>query len=371
MAAAEHVPRQSGIQVLRGLAAVWVLLFHMSMLAPSQSAVAGESIPATFVGLGFAGVDIFFVLSGFVMWYSSSHHAVVVNPWQFLGKRFARIYLGYWPCLLVSAVVYAFWWPAALEGRGLIKNLLLLDKNITALVIGQAWSLVYELYFYLMFFVLLFLPSSRRLGTVLAMYIVVLMANYLGWRSGSAVLSSDASLSNVFLSPLVCEFLSGALLAAFSLRWNSHTDAIKLLLTGVFVTVASSWYAISAVQSQGLAFVNVEFFRVLSFGLAALGIVAIATAAGTLGVRWNSQLVTLGDQSFSLYLLHFLIVQIATASGLFAACGGRQFSTALCWAVVILGTISVTYLYYRFVEYPLYQTARRKIDRWASPGLST
>ncbi len=367
MAEADRVQRLNGLQVLRGLAALWVLLFHMSALAPPQMAVAEESISGIAMSLGFGGVDVFFVLSGFVMWYSSSRDAIVVDPWRFLVKRFARIYLGYWPCLLVSALAYAIWWPEALEGRQLIRNLLLFDKNIDALVIGQAWSLVYELYFYVMFFLLLFLPSSQRLRAMLVLYAGVMTFSYTKWQSGSAILSSDTSLANVFLSPLACEFLSGALLAAFFLRWNSRRVAVRVLLFGVVVTVAASYYGVSAVRGQGLAFVNVEFLRVLSFGSAALGIVAVMIAVGSLGMRWSHLLVRLGDQSFSLYLLHFLMIQTVAASGVLSACHDGQFSTVLCWTVVVAGIVGVTYLYYRFVEHPLYLVACRKIDRRVSP----
>jgi peptidoglycan/LPS O-acetylase OafA/YrhL len=363
MAEANSAHRLNSLQVLRGLAALWVLLFHMSAMLSSQGTPAEESIVTIAMNLGFGGVDVFFVLSGFVMWIATSRDATAGDPWRFLVKRFARIYLGYWPCLLVSAVAYAVWSPQTLEGRQLIRNLLLFDKNIDALVIGQAWSLVYELYFYLMFFLLLFLPSSQRLRAMLVLYVGVMTYSYMKWQSGSAILSSDTSLTNVFLSPLACEFLSGALLAAFFLRWNSRRVAVRVLLFGIIVTVAASYYGVSAVRGQGLAFVNVEFLRVLSFGSAALGLVAVMIAAGSLGMRWSPLLVRLGDQSFSLYLLHYLIIQMTVASGVLFACHDGQFSAVLCWTVVVVGIVGLTYLYYRFVEHPLYLAACRKIDQ--------
>ena len=104
---------------------------------------------------GFAGVDIFFVLSGFVIWWTSSRAEGVVYAIRFLSKRLSRIYLGYWPCLAISILVATFWWPVLLMDKSRIGNVFLIGEGFTGLVIGQAWSLAYELYFYAVFFVLL------------------------------------------------------------------------------------------------------------------------------------------------------------------------------------------------------------------------
>lgn len=91
------------LQKLRGLAALFVLIFHFG---PHLNAVPGLAWLYPYTRYGFAGVDIFFVLSGIVIG-NSSISAIQRGelPWKFIYRRFSRIYLGYWPALLLTAIV--------------------------------------------------------------------------------------------------------------------------------------------------------------------------------------------------------------------------------------------------------------------------
>src|SRR5664279_2878735 len=87
------------IQVLRGLAAVMVLMFHARPHLNISSLTAPFS---HYFDYGFSGVDIFFVLSGFVV-YKSSLRKITAKA--FVWNRLSRIYAGYWPVFLIFVCI--------------------------------------------------------------------------------------------------------------------------------------------------------------------------------------------------------------------------------------------------------------------------
>ena len=99
---------------------------------------------------GSIGVDIFFVISGYVMaktTYGSAQNLDV--SFRFISKRFARIYLGYWPIFMLALIIYTLHRPKFLVDKELFQSFLLINSNTLELLIAPAWSLTYELYFYL------------------------------------------------------------------------------------------------------------------------------------------------------------------------------------------------------------------------------
>jgi peptidoglycan/LPS O-acetylase OafA/YrhL len=153
----QHVEQQlrqdnelEGIQILRAAAALLVVLSHA--LHESLAAKALPESPDWLTAFGDVGVDIFFVISGFIMFYVSFPASrAPVKPAHFLWKRLTRIYPFYWFCLLLTL---AFWWlglvPSVVpDADMLVRSVLLFPSNY--FVIGVSWTLVYEMYFYLIF----------------------------------------------------------------------------------------------------------------------------------------------------------------------------------------------------------------------------
>ncbi|NQZ78739.1 MAG: acyltransferase family protein [Ekhidna sp.] len=94
------------IQLLRALAALAVVLYH---IAPYYLPPAGDGgwLLVFFRQFGYAGVDVFFVISGYVIWLTSRKDNAP-GAGHFLFKRLARIYLGYWPYLLITAGIMGY-----------------------------------------------------------------------------------------------------------------------------------------------------------------------------------------------------------------------------------------------------------------------
>ena len=115
-----------GIQVLRAGAALLVVMSHA--LFESLGAAAGPKSPAWLVASGSVGVDIFFVISGFIMFYVNfPADRAPVAPSSFLAKRFARIYPLYWFCLAATLVLWSLGLVPSItpDGNMLARSLLL------------------------------------------------------------------------------------------------------------------------------------------------------------------------------------------------------------------------------------------------------
>ena len=152
-----------GIQYLRALAALAVVVFH----AAERSGYA--------FAIGAAGVDVFFVISGFIMWVIADRRPL--SPGRFLADRIRRIVPVYW---LATGVMVA----GALAG--LFPNLVLTVEHVVASlafvparspstgalwpVLVQGWTLNYEMFFYLVFAASLVLPARLRLPAMATVF---------------------------------------------------------------------------------------------------------------------------------------------------------------------------------------------------------
>ncbi len=154
----------NSIQALRGFAALLVVFFHT---AGGMEEYYGKHFVSQLFSCGYIGVDVFFVISGFIMMYV--HEKDLGNPtrWNnYIHKRLSRIYLPYWVAFIAPFLIYY------LQGRigdgkemsmsGAISSFLLFpQEGRTVLVVS--WTLVYEMFFYLLFGLLIL---NFRLGLV-------------------------------------------------------------------------------------------------------------------------------------------------------------------------------------------------------------
>lgn len=280
-----------GIQYLRAVAALGVVVFH-----------AAERNGGHFV-IGAAGVDVFFVVSGFIMWVLAETRQP--SPVAFLRERVERIAPLYW---IATAVMVA----GGLAG--LFPNMKLTAFHVfgsfafiphvspsdggTWPVLVQGWTLNFEMFFYVLFAAVLFLPTTKRFP-VLALVFGALVCLGLALQPDGAVLRT-------YTSPLMAEFLIGA---AIGKLWLANRMPPSRL--GIPLIVASI---------AGFALVG---FGTLPFGPAALGPLSGMLLIGVLGlekaggVRHVRALTYLGDASYSIYLWHTIAISVVVkASGI-------------------------------------------------------
>ena len=338
------------IQALRGFAALMVLFFHMRPhweLTPTLAAFSGIT------QWGFAGVDIFFALSGFVV-YRSAHHAVPAQGiWLFVKRRLLRIYLGYWPVLLLIAITTVFAYHSSLPPlKKMVFSALLLYPNIWDNWLLPAWSLTMEIYFYLWIAAIAMLPQRHQLKAII--FGLALLATWgAGWlvANHSAVFAGQQPLRYA-LTGLGIEFLAGALVAylyegrpqPFRRPYIAIATCVGFMAAGIALGMTSPYFD------------RVEVMRAGSFGVA--GIAALVAALALEQTRHTPPhwLVTLGDASFSLYLLHTFLLdfsgKVRMALGIASPEGLLVFLLALPIAIVMISRF-----WYSWVEKPIMKAA--------------
>ena len=209
------------LQFLRFAAALCVVLHH----AAGHVRVAGHEAGWLFGfghAAGFAGVDLFFVISGFIMVWTTRDAAGFSASFSFLRRRVARIYSGYWPFCLLALALFA--WMGGPYGRNvdLLGSLALWPTPLHELLIPVSWTLIFEMGFYVLFTGMVLLPRRVRPAGV-----VILFLAMLGWalytqfvRQGYAPgrLESMSIYEQYLAFPYLLEFLAGAGLA----QWLSR-----------------------------------------------------------------------------------------------------------------------------------------------------
>ncbi|CAN5151332.1 acyltransferase [soil metagenome] len=339
--------RLDGLQALRGFAAAYVVLFH---LVPIMELGASLAWLKTFASGGMAGVHLFFVLSGFVMWHTTHDKAGTAAAGRFVLKRFARIYLSYWPWLLITSFLFLLMAPQVLAGRHFFNETTLFPGG-RPFLISVAWTLTYELYFYALFAGLVLVGRHARL-----LLLGLGLAGVLVFNVAIQPKAFAYDFGGFFLSPLIAEFLAGSLLAAafragaFGLAsWLSAVGGVAIIGVGIWIGITAG--VISSPPLQ----------QVASLGLASCGIVMVVVALEH-RISWPRWTVLLGDQSYSLYLGHPVLLSVATLSGWFAFAHGRDILILIAGGALLLLMLAITLLYYRALELPLYRWACDLID---------
>lgn len=308
---------------------------------------------------GSAGVDIFFVISGFVMVYAT--HGQPVGPggaWRFLQRRLLRIVPPYWICtaLKIGSVVAA---PVLVLkthlGLGIIiaSFLFLPYEHLNRPVLAVGWTLTHEMSFYLLFAAVLCLrlPLIRTLVPVfVAVALVGLIRNPETWPTWTALLNS-----------ITVEFLFGVLIAKAAIR-NWLLPAPVAALTAL---AGGAYLMLSPDPSGSLRFIEWGApAAALVYGLVAL--------EPLLARRIPAMLGQLGDASYSTYLTHGFLVPPMVV--IFAkALGTSATAETVLVVTAFIASSTVGLLSYRLFELPMLGWTRRLAGRRirvALPGLT-
>jgi len=351
------------VQALRGVAALLVVLFHLvNFRLPGGEGSGGELL---FCGLpvlsyGFAGVDMFFVISGFIMVHITRNfvpNARSLGAYTF--ARASRIYPLWW-VFAALALAYTFATGGQLDTDGSTGAYILrsfaLAPQATAPMLEVGWTLVHEMFFYAAFGLLLLLPK-RHLPSALMLWALALI--------GVSVVQDApelaASFTDLALSPLTMEFLFGASLALLlpTLRFRSAQGLI-LLATG------TAFFVTGMQISPDLLAVDANWAKVVLFGLPCTIMLAGAVMLERTGTRVPRPAAALGDWSYSLYLSHIFVMSAAGKAYAFAysVTGFAMFdlagtpARALFLVATLLACILVAGLSYHLIERPLIRLAK-------------
>lgn len=281
--------RLHALQYLRAIAALVVVYAHACIQVPAYE--------AKLVEFGSFGVDIFFVISGFIMLYISKP---THTPGAFIINRVRRVAPLYWFFTLLMALIFivmpSVFTNTSLSAESLLKSLFFIPHFSSAHpgevwpIVAPGWSLNFEMYFYLLFALSLFAREHLRLALITAAITGIFLI---------AKLTNSSGPFGIFLADdVVFEFIFGMFLAyAFKRGWSlSATTGTILFVSGL---------ALLIVHSQGLLFASFNLP-----GIVTNGIPATMVVAGTLFLKVPNYRfgVILGDASYALYLSHIFVL---------------------------------------------------------------
>lgn len=289
------------IQLLRGVACILVALMHITI-------TFSQTYQLAFLGnifkFGGAGVDIFFVLSGFIITYSSRQYITKkTSIGKFLKKRMIRIFPIYW-IIISLLLVFQLLLPSfyrthfQITAANIFNTYFLLPNH--EMINGVSWSLTNEMFFYILFTLALFIPSKKFILLLLFVYLAFLIALP---AISFATANPDNQFIQLLIFPMNIEFLLGVLvvflLDKFPQKW-----CFPFLFTGVGCFIFSATF-----YTEILHFFSGGYSRVIMFGFPAfLIILALIKYELTANIKVNNLFLKIGDASYSIYLFHLPVV---------------------------------------------------------------
>lgn len=347
------LPAVTGI---RGLAAWMVVLYHIRMSAAAQ--LPPEVI--AFLSKGYLAVDLFFILSGFVLWLNYAEklqrEGVRAVP-AFLARRFARI----WPlhafilgCAALFALLLTATGPANAQDypwAELPLHLMLVQNwGLTSALSWNdpAWSISCESAAYLLFPAIVLASDRRALSSAGVLAVTLLLAitlHTLMSAGGAHILDHD--IPRFGLLRAVTEFAIGTLLCTLWMRWRASPG--RPLLASVCWTLAAAVAFGAGLVPETLA------MPLLMAGL--LMVVALTADSPTNPLGWRP-LHYLGEISYSTYLAHFLLFVLFK---LLFVDDASNVPLALL-GLFLLATLAGSVLLFHFIERPAQRALNRCFD---------
>tara|TARA_B100000886_G_scaffold124102_1_gene83613 strand:- start:584 stop:1567 length:984 start_codon:yes stop_codon:yes gene_type:complete len=313
------------IQVLRFFAAFSVMMVHLPVFE-----------------FGIWGVDIFFVISGFIMMYVTKN-----NEKFFLLKRIFRIVPLYW-ILTLGVFVLAIFIPEVLNNTTaniahLIKSLFFIpfDKNGTGHfpILFLGWTLNFEVIFYFLFFLSLVFFKENRMIACSIFIIIFLVLN--------KVFSEKNFIFETYANDIFIEFIFGMVLFTI---WKRYKNKISTNLTNHFICLT-----ILLVSIFILNYYN--FSRSISYGLPSL-ILAIYFLFFLNHLKFPKILISLGDASYCIYLLHPYVIQFFYK---ILEINKYDIIIELVFTLIIsIIVFIISLLVYKFIEFPINGSLRKK-----------
>lgn len=330
--------------MLRGVAALLVVFYHVTGNAKE---ILHINFLFNFFSFGFAGVDIFFVLSGFIITYTSVKNIhLIKNIKNFFHRRFVRIFPNYWIIttifLLIQILLPAFYKTHyTFSLINLLNTYLLLPGHV--MVNGVSWTLTFELFFYIVFSLAFLIPDKKTVFFAVTIYAVVItLLPLCGYNY-----TNNNSWINVVTSPMIIEFFLGLLCAIFISHIPKNLSKV-LIISGTLFFIMNGM-----LLNAGYRLMLNDFNRVIFFGVPALFIIA-----GVLKYEFYNKISTpsillhLGDASYSLYLLHLPII-VACCKIIFLLKITNVIWVHIIFLAVIIVVCYASILYYNIIEKPI------------------
>ncbi|HHA1954401.1 TPA: acyltransferase family protein [Enterobacter ludwigii] len=360
-----------GLQYMRGIAALMVVLFHLKERLPDNIAPIFNN--------GRGGVDIFFIISGFIIYFITQNSSEL-NPKKFIIKRAFRIFPLYWFIFLLSTFLFFTKFDLA----SVIRGFFLFHHNYQApapgfgfSMVGVAWTLTYEIYFYAIFLICSLL-SNRFRGEVASVVLLTLPVALQYHFNGEFSLSSSVSVNahgnglfsqalHIVSNTMIYEFVLGIILCKAYLYLQKSTIPVIAWRTLFWISITLSvaifcndvglWFGIYKPYAGNIS-------NVLGYG----GFIFMAIPFALMFLFYELSafkktihpLMLLGNISFSLYLCHWFVNRLFTDYM-------PGFNGTNSFFVILVLSFLMAYVCHILIEKPGVKLIRRK---HSGPALS-
>jgi exopolysaccharide production protein ExoZ len=328
------------IQYMRAIAVLLVIFYHAMSKGKIYSGTSWD-----WLNFGEAGVDLFFIISGYIMCYAT--YRKKTNIYEFIKARIIRIMPLYWILSTVALLIYLVM-PDKINSSGgdtSILNSFSLIPSSSKFLIQNGWTLSYEFFFYIIFsFGLIFSTFKKHLIPVIILTILVILGQlfrpdnvYLGFMTNS----------------ILIEFIMG--IAVFNLAQKysfSRNVSLFLCLAGIsLLAYISDWAETNN--------------RVIGYGIPCLlFFIGMTNLENDLQKNKHNPvgkiLGKIGDSSYSTYLIHpfFLVLASLIASKLGLVNFGNLFIITL-----VSGSVLTGWICYITLEKPINKLIKNKVKK--------
>ncbi|EEF5705682.1 acyltransferase family protein [Salmonella enterica] len=358
----------NSLQALRGVAALLVVLFHYRGFL-NDGAKESPTIWDKLFSPGVIGVDIFFIISGFIMVYTTWHYmrgkASLV---RFLLNRAIRIIPLYYICLVIAflleGAMSTFHYPDKVQNILSALTFTLYKTSTSPLYIDEGgtynirWTLNYEIYFYLVF-ALCLLVKHRVLALVtwgiLVTSIIPVIAGY-----QPAINEQGYPFSSPYFgfltNPLLLEFIIGVIVGWLYIKIKENFTSRKIDLLSSISAVVILVFIIGGIYTGSVHALDRKSSLVLG-----LLVLSITLAESVLLAFIPRFLTYVGNISFSLYLLHSAVgLAVVKRVG---AVGDSTFKMMPSVLLAVGISIFVAHFTHKYIEINLTQKIKNKLKQ--------
>ena len=347
------------LQYLRGVAALMVVYHHVGF---ALTRISGTDLPLA--PLGAAGVDIFFVLSGFIIWVTT--WSKDLSPSDFLYRRATRIIPLYWGVTILVSVLMVnaptLFNTVHFDAYNAAYSIVFIPAMNPSLneimpVYSLGWTINYEVFFYAIFACVITLPKRYWLILSLAVFVTVALA-------GAGSLARNNIPLVFWTRPIVLEFAFGVVAGWMYLR--RLILPAPFAIGGLFVGIA----ALLLTQLWGISYPpnGASIWRVIEWGGPAFLIVLALPTLETRGYRFPLGVFSaLGDASYSIYMTHLMVLPALAIvwSRLGLGFSGVMTPAFVCFSLVAACTAG--WVCFKVWEQPFMRLSHRW--RAARPGV--
>lgn len=337
--------RINEIDLLRFCAAIMVVIFHFAFrgYAADNMTQLDYSILAPAAKYGFLGVQLFFMISGFVIMMTADGSSAK----KFIISRAIRLYPAFWICCSITFLVSLFLggdiYHVTIE-QYLINMTMLSQYFGIASVDGSYWSLFIEIQFYALMLIIILLRKTNKIENIALGWLIITIA---------AKALSLFSLREIFITEHSAFFISGIV---FYLVWKGGITKKRMLL----ILASMCWAiprTIKSAHGLGLSYHTAYDPIVVSMIILLFFIAMFLVSTRNTGVFKNISWTMLGALTYPLYLLHQNVGFI-----MFNHLYGKANVHLVFWSVII-AMLVISYCIHRFVEIPLAKWMKCKLRR--------